>query len=173
MVETDAQVHAVVQAHAKSLHVADLNQQSDALSRSATEWRTKWFLSLAVANGALAVGVSARLPDAKLDLPMWGILLPALWAAGIGVIISGAIPWLWTRRVEHHGNALWARAGEIAALGDSSELARDSKEGYAAFAQIYRRGLLFWNRATSVAEGLAASTFVFGVIWILARLTFG
>ena len=152
---------------------ARLVEQKKAAVQAHAEWSRRWFLSLALGNGAGIGGVGAALLNGRAtqDATLL-MLLPSIWAFAVGLIAGALIPFCWAKSVEHVGQWAHVKEAELDADGPtsiydadddgelSSEVLRDLEK--------HQDGWLWWR---STCQKIAVIAFLIGLFWPLVFIT--
>jgi len=154
---------------AEAEKVMEISRKSSELS---DEWDKKWFLSLAVANGAGCVGLTSALVNTIGKGPVYG-LVAGLWSFAIGLCLSGCLPYLLARRHSHLANYHSVVADETREGGPTvyhGEDWEDDVESTTASDFQWRRARRYGS-AIKWAQFLSAAGFGLGILLPLIQFT--
>lgn len=138
------------------------------------DWGRRWYLSLAVGNGAGAAGLTSAVVNVagKMGAPPAQLLLPGLWCFAIGLLAAGVIPIL--RSLAAEQDRAHAEVGAYAFQdGDAHYhyVDEDTPELTNTGFRRHWKAKTRYETATRIVQIIAAIGVAAGVLAPLAALT--
>jgi len=139
-------------------------RRAEDFSRASDDWRRRWFLSLAVANGAGAIGLTSAIVNTlNKEMPPW-LLMPGLGSFVVGLILAGCLPILQSLRLKALADHTEISVYEFQHGYESVVLTGDNEHEYADTLRFrYSTARKLWEGLAVLSQWGAAIAFVLGV----------